>query len=194
MTDAARLRSLPTLTGTAPALDPRALPAEPEALFGDWLSGAVALGVPEPHAMTLATVDADGMPDARTLILKEVGEHGWAFAGHTGSAKADQLAANPAAALSFWWQPLLRAVRVRGRVVPASEAESAADLAARSAAARAGIASGEWMLWRVVPERVEFWQGRADRDHVRIVYRRGAHGWTHRMLRAEAAADQEQSG
>ncbi|MEJ1088282.1 pyridoxamine 5'-phosphate oxidase family protein [Microbacterium sp. Mu-80] len=194
MTDAGWLRSLPSLTGTAPALDLHALPVDPETLFGEWLTDAVDRGVPEAHAMTLATVDADGMPDARTLILKEVGAHGWAFAGHRDSAKGGQLRQNPAAALSFWWQPLMRAVRVRGRVVPASETESAADLAARSAAARAGIAPGEWMLWRVVPERVEFWQGRADRNHARIVYRRGAHGWTHRMLRAEAAADREESG
>ncbi len=193
MTDAAWLRSLPSLTGDAPALDLRALPAVPAALFGEWLSDAVERGVPEPHAMTLATVDADGMPDARTLILKEAGERGWAFAGHRDSAKGRQLEQNPAAALSFWWQPLLRAVRVRGRVVPASEAESAADLAARSASARAGIAPGEWMLWRVVPERVEFWQGRIDRNHVRIVYVPGERGWNRQVLRAEAAADEEES-
>lgn len=194
MTDAAWLRSLPSLSGDAPALDLHLLPADPAALFGEWLSDAVARGVPEPHAMTLATVDADGMPDARTLILKDVSERGWAFAGHVRSAKARQLAANPAAALTFWWQPIVRAVRVRGRVVPASESESAADLAARSAAARAGIAPGEWMLWRVVPERVEFWQGRVDRNHVRIVFRLGAGGWSHDVLRAEAAADEEEIG
>ena len=191
MTDAAWLRSLPSLTGDAPALDPGAIPADPVTLFDEWIADAVARGVPEPHAMTLATVDAEGMPDARTLILKEAGTRGWAFAGHRGSAKSAQLTARPAAALSFWWQPIVRAVRVRGRVEPASDAESAADLAARSAAARAGIEPGEWMLWRVVPERIEFWQGRPDRDHVRIVYRRSGEDWTHGLLRAEAAAEEE---
>lgn len=92
--------------------------------------------------MTLATVDAEGIPDARTLILKEVSARGWAFAGHRSSAKGQQLAAQPAAALNFWWQPLVRAVRVRGRVEQASADESAADLAARSPAAREGIAPG----------------------------------------------------
>ncbi|UNK72020.1 pyridoxamine 5'-phosphate oxidase family protein [Microbacterium sp. H1-D42] len=191
MTDGAWLRSLPSLAGVAPAFDPVGLPADPVALFDAWLADAVALGVPEPHAMTLATVDADGVPDARTLILKGVSERGWAFAGHRTSAKGRQLAANPAAALSFWWQPIVRAVRVRGRVEPASDAESAADLAARSAAARSGIEPGEWMLWRVVPERVEFWQGRPDRDHVRVVYRRDVDGWNHDVLRAESAAEEE---
>lgn len=188
MTQADWLRSLPSLTGAAPELDLDDLPADPVVLFGEWLSGAVERGVPEPHAMTLATVGADGMPDARTLILKDVGEQGWAFAGHRDSAKGHQLAGRPVAALSFWWQPLVRAVRVRGHVQTASAAESAADLAARSPAARAGIAPGEWMLWRVVPDRVEFWQGRPDRNHVRVVYRRGADGWSHDVLRAEVTA------
>lgn len=191
MTDGAWLRSLPSLAGVAPAFDPVDLPADPVALFDAWFADAVALGVPEPHAMTLATVDANGVPDARTLILKGVSKRGWAFAGHRTSAKGQQLAAIPAAALSFWWQPIVRAVRVRGRVEPASDAESAADLAARSAAARSGIKPGEWMLWRVVPARVEFWQGRPDRDHVRVVYRRDADGWNHDVLRAESAAEEE---
>lgn len=191
MTVASWLRGLPSLTGQAPPLDVRDVPADPVALFRELLADAVACGVAEPHSMTLATVDAEGTPDARTLILKDVGEHGWAFAGHRRSAKAAQLAVHPAAALSFWWQPLMRAVRVRGRVLQASADEASADLAARSPAARSGIAEGDWMLWRLVPERVEFWQGRRDRNHVRLVYRREAGGWTHELLRAESGADEK---
>ncbi|WP_308773023.1 pyridoxamine 5'-phosphate oxidase family protein, partial [Brachybacterium paraconglomeratum] len=70
-------------------------------------------------------------------------ERGWAFAGSRSSRKAAQLDAHPVAALNFWWQPVLRAVRVRGRIQEASVEESAADLAARSAEARAGVAPGE---------------------------------------------------
>ncbi len=182
--DAAWLRSLPTLTGRAPEFGQ--VPDDPVALFRSWLAAAVDRGVPEPHAMTLATVDADGMPDARTLILKDVSRAGWAFAGDRRSAKALQLTMRPAAALAFWWQPMVRAVRVRGHVQEASAAESAADLAARSPAAREGIAVEDWALWRVVPERVEFWQGSPDRRHVRVVYRRGDGGWAPETLRAEA--------
>lgn len=188
MTIAARFRAVPSLTGDAPVFDTRDAPADPVALFLSWLDDALDRCVAEPLSMTLATVDSDGMPDARTVILKDVSERGWAFAGHRGSAKGRQLADRPAAALAFWWQPLMRAVRVRGRVVEASADESAADLAARSRSARAGISPGEWMLWRVVPERVEFWQGRPDRDHVRLVYRWREHAWSHGIESARSGA------
>jgi len=191
MTTAARFRAVPSLTGETLAFDPRDAPEDPVALFLSWLDDALDRCVAEPLAMTLATADSEGMPDARTLILKDVGERGWAFAGHRGSAKGLQLADRPRAALAFWWQPLVRAVRVRGRVVEATAEESAADLAARSRSARARISPGEWMLWRVVPERVEFWQGRTDRNHMRLVYRRSERGWAHDVERAEAAHDHE---
>lgn len=169
------LRSLPTLTGTAPALEE--LAAEPHGLFLSWLGHAVDAGVPEPHAATLATVDRDGLPDARTLILKDVGPRGWAFASRRSSRKGAQLAARPAAALNFWWQPIVRAVRLRGAVTEATAEESAADFAVRSAAAREGI--DDWVRWRLDPVRVEFWQGSPDRRHIRIVYERTPDGWIH---------------
>jgi pyridoxamine 5'-phosphate oxidase len=136
-----------SLFGSAPTLDLSRLPANPVELFHDWLDIALRAGVPEPLAMTLATVDADGMPDARTRIVKDVDEHGWAFAGPRSSSTSVQLAARPVGAINFWWQP----------VVEASRSDSEADLAARSAAARAGVEPGTWGLWRFQPERVEFW-------------------------------------
>lgn len=181
------LRAQPSLTGTAPPLDLSALPDDPVRLFIDWLTAAAAGGVPEPHAATLATADRDGIPDARTLILKDVDERGWGFAGERSSRKATQIAAEPAAALNFWWQPQMRAVRLRGRVHEASPEESAADLAARSAAARDGIAPGGWMLWRIVPDRVEFWQGSPDRNHTRVVFDRVGSGWKSTVTGAAAA-------
>ncbi|MFK0241719.1 pyridoxamine 5'-phosphate oxidase family protein [Microbacterium sp. NPDC090281] len=172
------LRAQPSLTGTAPPFGSAGVPDGPVPLFLEWIRAAVAAGVPEPQAATLATFDVDGMPDARMLILKDVDERGWAFAGARSSRKAAQLAANPAAALNFWWQPVMRAVRIRGRVEEASAEESAADLAARSADARAGIAPGDWVLWRIVAARVEFWQGASDRNHARIVFERADDGWS----------------
>lgn len=174
----ALLRAIPSLTGTAPALDPATLADEPVAQFAVWLKEAVAAGVPEPAAATLATVDNEGMPDARVLILKDLDERGWAFAGSASSAKARQLSTHDVAAMSFWWQPLMRAVRLRGAVVEASRAESDADLAARSASARAQVAPGEWRLWRLLPISVEFWQGSRDRSHTRIVYTAAPDGWS----------------
>lgn len=172
-----RLRAVPSLVGTPPALELAHLPADPVGLFAEWLDVALAAGVPEPLAMTVATADADGGPDARTLILKDVGAEGWAFAGTRSSEKGRQLAARPAAALNFWWQPIGRAVRVRGAVEEASAEECAADLAARSPAARAGVAPGDWVVWRVRPSRVEFWQSSPDRHHTRIVFTAQGDGW-----------------
>ncbi|MFD1716205.1 pyridoxine/pyridoxamine 5'-phosphate oxidase [Georgenia deserti] len=171
------LRTLPSLTGRSPVPDLAALPADPMRMFRDWLDLAIASAVPEPHTMTLSTVDDDGVPDARVLILKEVDETGWAFASTAESRKGRQLAARPAAALSFWWQPLARAVRVRGPVVEATRAESEEDLQARSPTAQAEVAGETWTLWRVRPTRVEFWRGSPDRRHLRIVYRRDGESW-----------------
>lgn len=172
------LRAQSSLTGTPPALDLSALPDEPMTLFAAWAMEAVDHGVAEPHAVTLATVDATGTPDARALLVKDVSERGWAFAGPRSSEKAAQLAAVPRAAMNFWWQPIRRAVRVRGAVHEASAEESAADLAERSPAARDDLGSGEWVRWWLEPVRVEFWQGAEDRRHGRIVYSRDHDGWS----------------
>jgi pyridoxamine 5'-phosphate oxidase len=158
------------LTGTAPSIDPTHLPPDPVQLFEEWLGVALKQGVAEPIAATLATVDDEGVPDARTLILKAVDTEGWAFAGAASSQKGQQLEKHPSAALNLWWQPLVRAVRARGPVVAASRRECAADLEARGKAARAGVDPRDWRLWRMVPSRVEFWQGSPDRQHLRIIY------------------------
>ena len=193
-TAAAWLRARPSLTGSAPALHPGSVPDDPLALFLNWITTAAEAGVAEPHTATLATVDADGLPDARTLILKDVDERGWAFAGTRSSAKGRQLEATPAAALNFWWQPVMRAVRVRGPVQEAPAGESAADLAARPASARAGVAEGEWVLWRIVPSRIEFWQGAEDRRHTRIVYTRHGNGWLRTWSDGEGGRDGADEG
>lgn len=172
-----RLASIGSLTGMPPAFDPAGLPADPVELFLVWLDEAVAAGVAEPRAMTLSTVDADGLPDSRVLVLKDVTEDGWAFASTASSRKGRQLADSSVAALGFWWQPVMRAVRVRGQVVEAPQTEAEADLAARSPDARAAVAAGDWRLWRVRPTRVEHWQGSSDRQHIRVVDTRDGDGW-----------------
>jgi pyridoxamine 5'-phosphate oxidase len=133
----ALLRGLPVLEGAAPAFDPAAAPADPVSLFAQWLAEAVRRGVREPHAMTLATVDRDGQPDARVLILKDADPAGWHFAVSAVSPKGTDLAACPAAALTFYWPELVRQVRVRGPVAADPPEVSAADFRARSDGSRA---------------------------------------------------------
>ncbi|MFE3514673.1 pyridoxal 5'-phosphate synthase [Streptomyces sp. NPDC059166] len=125
-----------------PSFDPSAAPPAPLPLFHAWFAEAVAAGQTEPHTMTLATADADGRPDVRTLMLHDADERGWHFATHATSAKGRQLAARPYAALGFYWPVQGRQVRVRGSVTPAARAESRADLRARSTGALAAALTG----------------------------------------------------
>ncbi|MFI8001810.1 pyridoxal 5'-phosphate synthase [Streptomyces sp. NPDC086010] len=125
-----------------PRFDPSTAPPEPLPLFHAWFAEAVAAGQTEPHTMTLATADAAGRPDVRTLMLHDADGHGWHFGTHSTSAKGRQLAARPHAALGFYWPAQGRQVRVRGTVVGAGREESMADLRARSAGALASALTG----------------------------------------------------
>lgn len=131
------LRELPVFAGELPKFEPKGAPDEPAALFAEWLHGAVAAGVPEPHAMTVSTAGADGAPAARVLILKDVTADGWQFASDKDNNKGRALAERPYAALTFYWQPLARQIRVRGPVTRDLGEAAAADFRARSAGARA---------------------------------------------------------
>lgn len=143
MTDLrSRLRAVPTLTGTPPTFDSTRTPETPHPLFADWLLYAVDRQVPEPCAATLSTVRADGRPNGRVLILKNLTDDGWQFASSATSAKGEELAASPYAALTFYWIPLGRQVRVLGTVEPAEPEESARDFLARPLPARAEALAG----------------------------------------------------
>ncbi len=107
--------------------------ANPVALFGAWYAEAKACqAIKEPSATTLATVGGDGMPAARTVLLKSFGEDGFVFYTNLESEKARHLAANPNAALCFYWMPLDRQVRLEGPVAPVSAAEADAYFAGRA--------------------------------------------------------------
>jgi pyridoxamine 5'-phosphate oxidase len=131
------LRVLPVLSSGPHSFDVSTAPDRPEALFLDWFRAAVAAGETEPHAMTLSTCDAEGNPDARVLILKDLDEDGWWFATSSASGKGQQLEQRPVAALTFYWRTLGRQVRIRGTVLGADAERSADDFRGRSAAARA---------------------------------------------------------
>ncbi|GAB1820443.1 pyridoxine/pyridoxamine 5'-phosphate oxidase [Herbidospora sp. RD11066] len=130
------LRSLPVFQADLPTLD--LAPDEPFSLFVRWLHDAIDAGAPGPHAMTLSTADAAGRPSARVLICKDVTADGhWYFASGSASVKGRDLAANPNAALTFYWPRLGRQIRVTGEVTQAGPEASAADFLARPPASRA---------------------------------------------------------
>ena len=104
---------------------------DPIALFQNWLEEATNAGIKEPSAMTLATVDAEGSPDARMLLLKGVDQRGFVFYTNLESPKARALQRDPRAALCFYWMELDRQVRVRGRTEPVSDVEADAYFSSR---------------------------------------------------------------
>ncbi|MEU7425841.1 pyridoxal 5'-phosphate synthase [Streptomyces sp. NPDC048362] len=195
-------------------LDPQTAPPTPLALFTGWFADALAVGQPEPHTMSLATVDEEGLPDVRIVMLHGADADGWAFATHATSRKGRALQAHPHAALAFYWPLLGRQVRVRGPVTAAPSGESQADLHARSTGALAAALTGRqsedlasledlrqaseaawrrarenpaepsptWTLYRLHPRTVEFFQGDADRRHVRLEYRSTGFGWSRSLL------------
>jgi pyridoxamine 5'-phosphate oxidase len=112
--------------------------ADPFSLFGSWLAEAEASEPADPNAMALATVDEDGMPDVRTVLLKGFDEAGFVFYTNLDSRKGRQLRANPKAALLFYWKSLKRQVRLRGVVEPVSSAEADAYFASRPRLSRIG--------------------------------------------------------
>ena len=125
--------------------------ADPVALFESWLAEADKREPNDPNAMTLATVDADGLPDARMVLLKEVDERGFVFYTNSQSAKGLQLAGNPQAALLFHWKSLRRQVRVRGPVQLVTPEEADAYFASRARSSQIGAWASDQS--RPMPER-----------------------------------------
>jgi len=129
--------SAASLVGSPLAFDTDSAPADPLVLLDTWLRDAVAAGVAEPRAMTLATVDVHGDPSARVLILRDVTPDGLVFATDGRSGKVRDLEVRARAAVTLWWQPVVRQVRARGSVRRLPDADSARDFLVRSPDTRA---------------------------------------------------------
>lgn len=166
-----RLRALPDFPADLPVFDSSVVPNDPVALFVEWLDEALAAGVLQPHAATLSTGGPTGHVTARTLILKDIVDGQWVFAGARSTRKGVDLAANPFAALTFYWPARGRQIRITGEVEELGSDVAAADWAARPALTEP--TNPDWAAWALRPNEVEFWQARADRQNVRHWFRSG---------------------
>jgi pyridoxamine 5'-phosphate oxidase len=124
---------------------------DPVVQFGRWFDDAKAADLVEPSAMTLATASAEGVPSARMVLLRGVDQRGFVFYTNYESRKAAELAANPRAALVFWWGELQRQIRVEGPVERTSQQESAAYFRTRPLGSR--LSAWASPQSRVIPGR-----------------------------------------
>ena len=125
---------------------------DPFALFEDWFAEARVKEPNDANAMSLATVDASGLPDVRMVLLKGVDAEGFVFYSNEQSAKGVELAANPKAALLFHWKSLRRQVRIRGAVTPTTAQEADEYFATRARPAQLGAWASHQS--RALPDRL----------------------------------------
>ncbi|MEO0796346.1 MAG: pyridoxamine 5'-phosphate oxidase [Verrucomicrobiota bacterium] len=183
-------------------LTKESLLTDPVAQFRLWFEQAQKAELIEPNAMTLATVDADGAPETRTVLLKAYDERGFVFFTNYQSTKAKHIEQNPQVALLFPWLALERQVKILGRAEKISAKESLQYFISRPYKSQIGawvsdqssvissrqilemkfaelkqkFAEGKvplpdfWGGYRVVPTKIEFWQGRRSRLHDRLQY------------------------
>jgi pyridoxamine 5'-phosphate oxidase len=199
---------------TSGGLERHQLDANPFVQFEKWLDQLVSYGSLDPTAMTLASVDAQGQPNQRIVLLKKLDDRGFIFFTNKSSNKADEVNHNPKACLHFPWYQVDRQVKVQGVIEDIAQQESEAyfqrrpresQLAAWASEQSQPLESREqlitayrlkeqeykneipmpdfWGGYRLVPHRMEFWQGGEYRLHDRFVYQLESEGsWSIQRL------------
>lgn len=180
--------------------------------FNLWFNEVLATEIADPTAMVLSTVDEQGLPDSRVVLLKDIDEHGFIFYTNYHSTKSLQLESKPYAALNFYWPTMARQVRIRGPVKRVSKEQSDQYFSSRPLHSQYSSFISQqshpienrqvledqlhtlieqqlpvkrpahWGGYIVSPEEYEFWQGRDNRLHDRIHYYREQDSWVHRRL------------
>lgn len=182
--------------------------------FEAWFKEVLGTERSDPTAMVLCTVDEEGHPDSRVVLLKGLIDSTFVFYTNYQSAKAIQIAKHPYVALNFYWPEMARQVRIRGSVKKTTKAQSDAYFASRPHHSQLAALSSHqskviegrselerefneliarhqqqpvvrpdyWGGYAVIPEEIEFWQGRDNRLHDRIHYYKQQGVWKHRRL------------
>jgi pyridoxamine 5'-phosphate oxidase len=186
----------------------------PLTLFSEWYTEAKTLGLREPSAATIATCSKDGIPSARILLLKSFDEKGFCFFTNLTSRKGKEIHDNPKAAICFFWDKILKQVRIEGKVERVSEKEADDYFAKRDRGSQIGAWASKqshimesaadlpdrvkeialqfegqliprppfWSGFRVVPQKIEFWQSGEFRLNTRLLYSRTDKGWNTQRL------------
>ncbi|MFE7278355.1 pyridoxal 5'-phosphate synthase [Streptomyces sp. NPDC057623] len=202
-----RLRSIPVFANLPTTeFGEKDLPDNPLPMVAEWILAAHAAGQPEPHAMSLCTVGASGVPSSRVLIVKDVDDEHVYFATPADSRKGLEITANPHVSAHFHWPTVGRQVRIVGTAADQGRAASESDFAERARGSRLAAhlhrpgpladrqsaveeferldafyvdevpCPPSWTLYAISPTEVEFWEASTDRVHHRVDYRRDSAG------------------